>query len=251
MRVLVTNDDGIDHPGLLSLASAAVGAGHEVAVLAPEGEMSGSGAAMGSLALQHPLELTPRQLEGLEGVRAYSADTTPGGCVILAFLGVFGPPPDLVLSGVNNGWNVGRSTLHSGTLGAALTAYSRGGRGLAVSSGWHEGASCWGAASSVAVDVLEWFMSSPHGVLNMNVPNTDRSGMLGFRWAPLAPVGSVRTVLSSFHDNVVYTEIERTDPSSAPPGSDRDLVEQGWVTLTSISGLAAELGDGLPPSLHP
>ena len=133
MKVLVTNDDGIDAPGLHALARALVAAGHDVVVVAPARDMSGSGAAIGQVHLDQSIDARRVELPGLDGVPAYALDGAPGLCVLAARLGGFGDPPDVVMSGINPGCNTGRAVLHSGTVGAALTAANFGVRGLAVS----------------------------------------------------------------------------------------------------------------------
>ena len=133
MKVLVTNDDGIDAPGLHALAQALVADGRDVVVVAPARDMSGSGAAIGQVHLDQSIDARRVELPGLDGVPAYALDGAPGLCVLAARLGGFGDPPDVVMSGINPGCNTGRAVLHSGTVGAALTAANFGVRGLAVS----------------------------------------------------------------------------------------------------------------------
>ena len=245
MRVLVTNDDGIEASGLEALARCAVDAGHDVSVLAPRHEMSGSGASMGSLALHHPIEVRPWTIPTLNGVPAHSAAATPAACAILGCLGAVGPRPDLVLSGINHGFNVGRSALHSGTVGAAITAAAWGAKGLAVSTAWSEGEVHWETAASVALDLSGWFMDSDDlRALNVNVPNTSRGELRGVRWATLAPVGAIRSAIIGIEEAAdgegftVLTDHRSTDPAAAPQRSDRALVAGGWVTLTGLGGLA-------------
>jgi 5'-nucleotidase len=131
--VLVTNDDGVESAGLHALVRALVDAGHDVLVVAPATDMSGSGAAIGRIHLDQHIDAEKVELPGLAGVPAYAVDGPPGLCVLAARLGGFGVRPDLVVSGINPGCNTGRAVLHSGTVGAALTAANFGGRGLAVS----------------------------------------------------------------------------------------------------------------------
>jgi 5'-nucleotidase len=133
MKVLVTNDDGIESVGLHALVRALVADGRDVVVVAPDSDRSGSGAAIGHINIQEPIESTRVELPGLPGVPAYSIDGPPGLCVLAARLGGFGTPPDLIVSGINPGCNTGRAVLHSGTVGAALTGANFGLSGLAVS----------------------------------------------------------------------------------------------------------------------
>jgi 5'-nucleotidase len=133
MKVLVTNDDGVASPGLHALARALVDDGHDVIVVAPDREMSGSAAAIGQVHVEGGIDAERVDLPRLDGVLAYAVAGPPGLCVLTARLGGFGDPPDLVVSGINPGCNTGRAVLHSGTVGAALTAANFGCRGLAVS----------------------------------------------------------------------------------------------------------------------
>ena len=128
MRILVTNDDGVGAPGLAALTRALVawadGAGdgpaHEIIVVAPSSNYSGAGAAVGSVTDHTTIAYQRAYVEGAEDVEAYGLDASPALSVIAGALGAVGPKPDLVLSGINHGVNVGRSVLHSGTVGAAL-----------------------------------------------------------------------------------------------------------------------------------
>ncbi len=132
-RVLITNDDGIAAPGLRRLAEAAVAHGLDVVVAAPLTEASGSGAAMGAYTTNGRVIIERNTLDGLDGVAAYGVAASPSYIVVLAMLSTFGPPPHLVLSGINLGANAGRAVLHSGTVGAALTAAAQGRPAMAVS----------------------------------------------------------------------------------------------------------------------
>jgi 5'-nucleotidase len=154
MKVLVTNDDGVDSPGLHALARALVDDGHDVIVVAPDREMSGSAAAIGQVHVEAGIDAERVDLPRLDGVPAYAVAGPPGLCVLTARLGGFGDPPELVVSGVNPGCNTGRAVLHSGTVGAALTAANFGCRGLAVSidvSSLHLHEHAGGAGSTITV----------------------------------------------------------------------------------------------------
>jgi 5'-nucleotidase len=157
MKVLVTNDDGVGSPGLHALARALVDDGFDVIVVAPDREMSGSAAAIGQVHVNEGIDAERVELPRLDGVPAYAVAGPPGLCVLTARLGGFGDPPDLVVSGINPGCNTGRAVLHSGTVGAALTAANFGCRGLAVSIDvstlhLHEQAgAAGGARSTIAV----------------------------------------------------------------------------------------------------
>ncbi|MGV9368202.1 5'/3'-nucleotidase SurE [Amycolatopsis sp. NPDC003731] len=133
MRALITNDDGIGSPGLVALARGAVAHGWTVVVAAPAMEASGTSAGLSAAGDDGRIAVERRELPDLPGVPAHAVAAHPGLIVLAAAQGAFGAPPDIVLSGVNHGANVGRAVLHSGTVGAALTASINGARALAVS----------------------------------------------------------------------------------------------------------------------
>ena len=147
MRILVTNDDGIDSLGLHELARSLTGLG-DVTVVAPDREYSGAGAALGSVHLIRP-EVHDAHIDGIE--TSWSVSGPPGLCIIYARLGLFGEPFDLVVSGINPGINVGRSVYHSGTIGAALTARNGGVTGIAIS----QAVTDWGGEGQAASEVLD------------------------------------------------------------------------------------------------
>ena len=140
VRALVTNDDGIGSEGIRQLALTAVGLGLDVVVAAPLTDASGSSASLLAVQEDSRIVVERRAIAGLDGVPTYGVAAAPGFISLLAVRGAFGPPPDLVLSGINRGLNTGHAILHSGTVGAALTASTLGCRGVAVSleSGWPE-----------------------------------------------------------------------------------------------------------------
>ncbi len=133
-RILLTNDDGIESPGLAALACGLASHGHDVLVVAPESDSSGASASIGRLTERGPITIRSLLLErGGPPVEARAVDASPGLIALAAVLGGFGPPPDFVLSGANLGANTGHSILHSGTVGAVLTAQNFGVSGMAVS----------------------------------------------------------------------------------------------------------------------
>jgi 5'-nucleotidase len=243
LRILVTNDDGVGAPGIHALAAAVAGAGYEVLVAAPRADMSGSGAAIGRLHIDEHIDVEAVDLAGLPGVPAYGVEGPPALAVLAARLGGFGEPPDLVVSGINPGPNTGRSTLHSGTVGAALTGANFGVSGLAVSIGVGESFH-WETAGRLATAALDWLVAAPKKtVLNLNVPNLPLAEVRGVRWAELAPFGTVRAAIVESVDGRLQMELRDTG-EELPPGSDTALVNAGYAAVTSITGIrATEPGD--------
>jgi 5'-nucleotidase len=204
MRILVTNDDGVSAPGLAALTRAlvhwtkeAAGGGpaapHEIVVVAPSSNYSGAGAAVGSVTDGTAIPYQRAVVEGAESVEAYGLDASPALSVIAGALGAVGPKPDLVLSGINHGVNVGRSVLHSGTVGAALTASQLGISALAVSLRAGADPDPWESAADLAVALVPLLAAAPaRTVLNLNVPHLPPGEIRGLRWARVGGAGLIK-----------------------------------------------------------
>ncbi|MBV8297056.1 MAG: 5'/3'-nucleotidase SurE [Acidimicrobiia bacterium] len=240
LRVLVTNDDGIAAPGLAALAAAVAALGHHVVVAAPATDHSGASSAIGPMGGPDGVEVTAVELDGLglSDVPAFAVDAPPALIVIIGRLGAFGDPPDVVVSGINPGPNTGRSTLHSGTVGAALTAANMGLSGLAVSIGAgpliH-----YETAAAIAAGAVGWVAASPpKTVLNVNVPNVPLAEVRGVRPARLAPFGTVRTTLGETVDGRLQVELRETE-EALDPDTDTALVVAGYVAVTPLLGIRA------------
>ena len=133
-------------------------------------------------------------MEGAEAVEAYGLDASPALSVIAGALGAVGPKPDLVLSGINDGVNVGRSVLHSGTVGAALTASQLGISALAVSLRVGDGPYPWESAAELAVALIPLLVAAPvRTVLNLNVPHLPLEEVRGLRWARVSGAGLIKS----------------------------------------------------------
>lgn len=236
--VLVTNDDGIESPGLHALADAAVAEGFDVIVAGPATESSGSSASIIGADRDGRIRMERREVAGLD-VPCWAVQAAPALIALIAAHGAFGAVPDAVLSGVNRGANIGHAILHSGTVGAALTGGSNGGRGLAVSLdvGLHPDTHEWDAAANVARRLLRELVDSPPGtVLNLNVPNRAAAADLDPRGATLAPFGIVQTTAAEAGEGGVRLTVADLGAVD-DPNSDAALLAAGHATLTALSGL--------------
>jgi 5'-nucleotidase len=164
MRILIANDDGYLAPGLAALVKACEGLG-EISVVAPEQNASGTS---NSLTLNRPLSA----FTAANGFRYFNG--TPSDCVHVALTGLLGHRPDLVLSGINNGANMGDDTLYSGTVAAAMEGFLFGIPAIAfsqVQKGWTH----LDAAAQTARAIVEQVLRSPPAgdawLLNVNIPN--------------------------------------------------------------------------------
>lgn len=254
-RALITNDDGIDAPGLRVLAIAAREAGLDVVVAAPVRQSSGSSASIVAAEEDGRVAIDERELPGLDGVPAYAVHAGPGLIALIAARGAFGPAVDLVLSGVNHGANVGRAILHSGTVGAALTGGLNGAHAIAVSLdvGMKPDVFHWETAADAALSLVPSLLARPAGaVVNVNAPNTPRPR--GIREAHLAPFGIVQTTMAEAGSHFVRLAVEEL-PNTPEEGSDAALLADGWVTVTgidSITSLPFPVGDAhLSPAGEP
>ncbi len=254
VRILVTNDDGIDSEGIIWLARAMADHG-EVTVVAPDREYSGASASLGVLNEIRP-EVRRARIDGVGD--AWTVSGPPALCVMFATLGVFDRSFDLVVSGINPGVNVGRSVYHSGTVGAALTARSRGLPAIAVSQavegygiegqGWDEMLKGvhWEAAAQVAAAVVGGIAG--HGILapmvvNLNVPNMPLAEMAGWERTaigrvPPRVIADARLEPHEGRAGSFKVVMEWGDAVSLPEGTDGGAVERDRVSLTLLGHLS-------------
>lgn len=253
MRILLTNDDGIDSIGLHILARTMRDHG-DVVIVAPDREFSGASAALGALHLIQP-EVQREHVDGID--EAWSVTGPPALCVMFARLGAFGEPFDLIVSGINPGANVGRSVYHSGTVGAALTARNGRVSGIAVSQAvtgfgvegqaWDEMlvGQKWESAARVTSSFVEGFVADPPQepvVVNINVPNLDVADIKGWRFGKVGHEPPRRMTTATLESKEGYegryaVKMVWGEPVELPEGTDGGLVEKGLVSVTYLSSL--------------
>jgi 5'-nucleotidase len=235
---VITNDDGIESPGLWALAAAARDAGFEVTVAAPHVDTSGAGGSV--LAVRDDDGHVRVHRRDRDGITGYAVEGHPAFIALSVARGWL-DIPDVLLSGINLGMNTGRAVLHSGTVGAALTAGLSGIRALAVSlgTGWPPNPNPrWDSATSVVPGVLDTLLTAPDGtVLSLNVPDLAVDELGPLREAELAPSGTVQVRVTE-GDGRLRTEYLG---SGSEPGADSDvtLLAAGHPTLTSLTSVAA------------
>jgi len=232
-RVVLTNDDGIESPGLRALAHPLADT-FDLVVAAPATDMSGSGTGIGRID-RSGVELAEADLDG---IKAYTVAGPPGLAVMAAALGAFGRVPELVVSGINAGVNTGHSIIHSGTVGAALTARTFRSRGLAISLAqsdpWH-----WETAAAIGAAASRWLIdrqSTPH-VLNINVPGVPVEEVEGIHWADLDEFGYFRVANADLPDRRLQFVVSSAS-SGSDPASDTALCARGYVAVTPLSTIA-------------
>ncbi|PQP24759.1 5'/3'-nucleotidase SurE [Rhodococcus opacus] len=234
MRILVTNDDGIEAGGLAALAAAAGGGGDEIVVVAPSAESSGSAASLGVIRDRNRVTVSARDSQGLDGIRAYAVDAPPALGVRAACSGAFGWKPDLVVSGINPGFNTGRLVVHSGTVGAALTAASLDICAAAFSTEAHSVLGM-NTTTRVAECVISGLVDAglPPVAVNVNVPALPFPELRGLRFADPGPV-SCDDVVFDFEGDSLSLRRRRNSPPHEDR-SDADLVAHGLISVSVLA----------------
>jgi 5'-nucleotidase len=233
MRILVANDDGYLAPGLAALVSACDGLG-EVDVVAPEQNASGTS---NSLTLNRPLSVytAPNRTRYING--------TPSDCVHIALTGLLSHRPDLVVSGINQGANMGDDTLYSGTVAAAMEGYLFGVPAIAFSQtekGWQH----LDAAGRVARRLIEHVLQSTHAsfslgrpwLLNVNIPNRADADRLPWRITRLGRRHASEAVIrqTSPRGDTLYWIGAAGDAREAGEGTDFHATAADMVSITPL-----------------
>ncbi|NNF56058.1 MAG: 5'/3'-nucleotidase SurE [Acidimicrobiales bacterium] len=255
-QILVTNDDGIDSLGLHALACAVAEHG-DVTVVAPDQEFSGSSSAIGSIFDIKP-EAHRRLIPDLPGSNnVWAVNGPPALCVLFARMGAFPVQPDIIVSGINPGANVGRSVYHSGTIGACLTGRNGGVPGIAVSQAlqkyittgqsWDEAIAAidWTTAATIAAAATKPLLESPMpepGVLNLNIPDKPLGEIDSMMWTTVAVHPPEETTAAQLipiagHTNSYEVKINWGTKWTGEPGSDVAAVADGLLSATWVGHL--------------
>jgi len=231
MRVLVSNDDGVDAPGIRALAKGLREAGHEVLVVAPDRDRRG---ASNSLTLDAPIRVV--QLDE----HTWKVYGTPTDCVHVAITGMLEIEPDIVVSGINNTANLGDDVIYSGTVAAAMEGRFLGLPAVAMSlvTADHKGLH-YETAARAAVEIVERLRTDPlpaDTILNVNVPDLPWEQLTGFEATRLG------------HRHKAEPVIKTTDPRGRPiywvgpsgpeqdagPGTDFHALRARHVSVTPL-----------------
>lgn len=235
MRILLTNDDGYSAPGLFVLEKIAAALSDDIWVCAPHEEQSGAGH---SLTLTRPVRL--RQ----HAEKRFSVTGTPSDAVAMALKKVLPGPPDLILSGVNRGANLGDDVTYSGTVSAALEGALAGVRSIALSQVYARE----GMGDSVPFDAAEGWGERVLRPL-IDRPFAERT-LINVNFPPMAAaeVRGIRVVRQGFHDYARGSLVEGTDPRGYPyywfglhgieptagHNSDLEAIADGYVSVTPL-----------------
>lgn len=236
VRLLVTNDDGIHSPGLHALAQRMTALG-EVIVFAPSGEYSGAGSAIGHLGGGIPEVRTIDEHPAMPDVAAvHHLDGPPGLASLLACRGLFGAPPDVVVSGINPGWNVGHAVHFSGTIGACITATTCGIGGLAISQRRNGATQLWESAAEAAAQQVDRVVGRV-AVVSVNVDNLPYDEFRGVRVTGLSDRLPYNMARASLAEGQV--SFERGGEDDRSEQVDTGAVLGGYVSVSELMPTAA------------
>ena len=229
MRILISNDDGYQAPGIIALAQALAQIA-EVTIVAPERDRSG---ASNSLTLENPIRAT-RMDNGFIRV-----DGTPTDCVHLAITGLLEQEPDMVVSGINSGANLGDDVLYSGTVAAAMEGRFLGLPAIAVSLVAQHTAQHYATAARVACALVQRLSAEPlpaDTILNVNVPDLPWEDLRGFVATRLGHRHKAEPVIKGNdpRGRPIYWVGPPGGEQDAGPGTDFHAVRSGQVSVTPI-----------------
>jgi 5'-nucleotidase len=228
MRILLSNDDGYFAPGLAALAKALEPLA-DITVVAPERNRSG---ASNSLTLDRPLSVR----QAANGF--YFVNGTPTDCVHLAVTGLLDDMPDMVISGINDGANMGDDTIYSGTVAAAMEGYLLGLPSLAISMSSRQ-PQYFDTAAQVAVEMVKRFQENafpPPVLLNINVPDVPYDQIKGMKIVRLGKRHKAEPVVKwvTPRGETVYWVGAAGTAQDAGEGTDFHAAEHGMVSITPL-----------------
>lgn len=233
-KILLTNDDGIDAPGINILERIAASLADEVWIVAPATDKSG---VANSVSLRKPVRMEPR------GLRRYAVHGTPADCVALAIRHLMkNDLPDVLLSGVNNGSNIGFETVLSGTVGAAMTGVLLGIPSVALSQDrWQDAQPDWRIAEKFCQPVLSYLLRdglSTEYCLNVNFPNVPEEAIRGI-CVSRQGIGKVKglfvTPTTDPHgENYFWIRVEH-GITDLPEQSEVAAVAGGYISVTPLT----------------
>lgn len=224
MRILITNDDGVNTLGIRVLAEWAKKLG-EVTVVAPKVEQSAKSHAIDFI---RPIEA--KQVPFIDGVTAYSVDSTPADCIRFGILGLK-KDYDLVFSGINKGVNVGADVVYSGTIGAVFEAAKLGVKAIAFSSFPEEQVEAAKELDRVYAYILENKLLEQNRIYNVNIPANAKGIRITCQGTSYFSDGFVK-----LEEENMYAQVGEPIPDDKPEDLDRDTVaiHNGYISVTPL-----------------
>ncbi len=232
-RILITNDDGIDAPGLAVLEQIAGELAREVWVVAPEHDQSGVSHAV---SLHHPIRISER------GPRRFGVTGTPGDCAVIGVCHLMpDAPPQLLLSGVNRGANLGLETVFSGTVGGAMTGMLLGIPSIALSQAWTDRANVrWETAAALGPEIVRRLFAigwSAATCLNVNFPDLPAADVGPLTLTRQGPglIQGMQVETRTDPRSMTYHWISfRRGPRDQGPESDVEALHAGRIAVTPL-----------------
>ena len=247
MKILVTNDDGVYADGLWALAEELQKVA-SITVVAPDRDQSGTGT---SVTLRHPLRLS-KVKSPIKGIAAYSVEGTPADSVILALRFAIKDKIDLVVSGINEGPNLGNDTFISGTIGAALQGYFYGIPAIAISTAAFEDLHFDVAArlARLLTGAFDDGILPKKLLLNVNLPNLPREKLKGIEITKLGERNYTDKISPGHDGKREYYWIVRGIPEwNVSAGSDIWALDQDKISITPFLGSHNSFDNDLLKSL--
>jgi 5'-nucleotidase len=231
-RILITNDDGIDAPGLAVMEEIAGQLAREVWVVAPDHDQSGQSHA---ISLHTPIRVSH------QGPRRFGVNGTPGDCAVMGICHLMENPPQLVLSGVNRGLNLGMETVFSGTVGGAMTGMMLGVPSIALSQAYSDRLNPpWGTARALGADVVRRLLDmgwSKDACLNVNFPPLppDQAGPLTLARQGVGMIAGMHVETRTDPRGITYYWLNfRRGNRVQGPESDYDALRAGKIVVTPL-----------------
>lgn len=244
MRLLLTNDDGVHAPGIQTLAKVLADAGHDVVIVAPDQERSGT---------SHSITLRKPLVAEKIASNTYAVSGTPADCMIIASQVIVKDGVDLVISGINAGQNMGEDVLYSGTVAAALEAMFMGFRAISVSINGAPPHNYHTAALFIDHMLKHEFhlLLCEHEIININVPNIPADQVKGFRITKTGHRKYENFVrIESIEDDRITYRVGGDKPIwNIERGTDAEAVQENFISLTPI-GFNFTKGDSFPKILE-
>jgi len=231
MRLFLTNDDGILAKGLLLLAKGLMQE-HEVFIVAPDRQRSACGH---SLTIHTPIKYN--QINLIPGIECYKTDGTPADCVKFGLAQLYKGKPDLIISGINYGSNLGTDIIYSGTVSAAFEGKILGVKSIAVSITEHE------PEDKIVLEAVEFIKQNLEKIYNLEMPDKT---ILNINYPYVSKVKGVRLASMGYNEyddeyikgtaaNMYWLKGKPIQHDKNMPDTDVELCRQGYITITPIS----------------
>ena len=241
MHIMLTNDDGIGAQGIMALYRAAAARGHEVTMCAPRYQQS---AASHRFTLADPIYVNEYPLEG-EGCKGFSIAGSPADCVRVGMRHLIDHPVDVLISGINDGYNAGIAVHYSGTVGAAMEGTFHHVPAIAVSIHHKATQDMFDHLARYTIETAEKYVRSAHmpcSILNINAPCAAPEELLEPVYAPLDTgyfVDSYIKYTTPRMGESYWLSHDSNDTETITPGSDVDYLGKGHITLTVMGNFTS------------